>query len=286
MTKLRPRRRLDPPAMNHELNHDNLSYVLPGLTRLAEQLLRSRVHQDDPWLNSLSASDLAPLGLRLTDLRTLHAQGYIEARGPGVRNQRHIPRTEKRRTKESPRRDGSSAPAQQPIGPRTLFIFTDAGLAYLMTHVHATRGEPAPTERGQAENAVSANGSSTAPVFPSPAISHIALLPHYNSELRELSVADVVVLRIPVQGHNLAAVLRTLELSGWKPRVDKPLNGRPDGAEPAHIANAAYSLNVRQSLIDFHADGGAIRWEWRASGNAAGHASQNRSSNGSTRRQP
>lgn len=72
-----------------------------------------------------------------------------------------------------------------------------------------------------------------------------------------------MILRLPVQAHNLAAILSSLQDSGWKARVTKPLNGRPDGNEPSHLADAVYSLNQRQPHIDFHADGGAVRWNWR-----------------------
>ncbi|MGH7138632.1 MAG: hypothetical protein ACREHD_23045 [Pirellulales bacterium] len=68
---------------------------------------------------------------------------------------------------------------------------------------------------------------------------------------------------MPAQARSLAAVLTALEQSGWKPRVAKPLSGRPGGNDPHHLAIAAYKLNMRQSLIEFHADDGAFRWNWR-----------------------
>ncbi|HVA51607.1 MAG TPA: hypothetical protein VNH11_35025 [Pirellulales bacterium] len=54
----------------------------------------------------------------------------------------------------------------------------------------------------------------------------------------------------------------------------KPLNGLPDGNEPSHLADAVYKLNQRQTHIDFHADGGAVRWEWRQK-KATRHPSHN-----------
>lgn len=83
-----------------------------------------------------------------------------------------------------------------------------------------------------------------------------------------------VILRLPVQARNLAAVLTSLELSGWKSRIAKPLNGRPDGANRHHLGMAAYSLNRRQSRIAFHADGDGIRWNWRTATTSSADAGQ------------
>lgn len=106
------------------------------------------------------------------------------------------------------------------------------------------------------------------------------IVPRYDVELRELSVTGEVILRLPVQARSLAAALTALEVAGWKPRVSKPLAGRPGGNDPHHLAIAAYKLNYRQQLIDFHADDGALRWNWRvvglapisANGNSGGAA--------------
>jgi hypothetical protein len=94
-------------------------------------------------------------------------------------------------------------------------------------------------------------------------ISLAPILPHYDVELRELSVTGEVILRLPVQARSLAAVLTALEAAGWASRVPRPLSGRPGGNDPHHLAIAAYKLNDRQELIDFHADDGALRWNWR-----------------------
>lgn len=96
-----------------------------------------------------------------------------------------------------------------------------------------------------------------------PTNGHAAILPHYDVGLRELSVTGQVILRLPVQARSLAAALTALQLAGWKGRVPKPLAGRPGGNDPHHLAIAAYKLNDRQDLIDFHADDGALRWDWR-----------------------
>ena len=90
------------------------------------------------------------------------------------------------------------------------------------------------------------------------------IVPHYDIDLRELSVTGEVILRLPVQARSLAAVLTALQVAGWKRRVSQPLASRPGGNDSHHLAIAAYKLNDRQDLIDFHADDGALRWNWRA----------------------
>jgi hypothetical protein len=89
------------------------------------------------------------------------------------------------------------------------------------------------------------------------------VLPHYDIDLRELSVTGEVILRLPVQARSLAAALTALQAAGWKRRVPRPLANRPGGNDPHHLAIAAYKLNYRQQMIEFHADDGALRWNWR-----------------------
>jgi hypothetical protein len=105
--------------------------------------------------------------------------------------------------------------------------------------------------------------SRTVSVSATSSISLSSILPYYDVELRELSVTGEVILRLPVQARSLAAVLAALQAAGWASRVPKPLSGRPGGNDPHHLAIAAYKLNDRQDLIDFHADDGALRWNWR-----------------------
>jgi|SRR5215469_10119299 len=109
----------------------------------------------------------------------------------------------------------------------------------------------------------SAAASQPLSVSAPPSVSVSRILPHYDVELRELSVTGQVILRLPVQARSLAAVLTALQVAGWALRVPKPLSGRPGGNDPHHLAIAAYKLNDRQELIDFHADDGALRWNWR-----------------------
>ncbi|MGH7138227.1 MAG: hypothetical protein ACREHD_20945 [Pirellulales bacterium] len=82
-------------------------------------------------------------------------------------------------------------------------------------------------------------------------------------ESRELSVAGLVIIGLPVQAHNLDAVLTAIERSGWKARVGKPLNSSRGGNDRHHLANAALSLNAHQDLIVFKSDDGDICWAWR-----------------------
>lgn len=98
---------------------------------------------------------------------------------------------------------------------------------------------------------------------PSPA-AKVGVVPHYDIEARELSVAGEVVFRLSVQARKLAAILTSLELAGWRPRISKPLSSRPRGNNRHDLGSAAYTLNRRQSLIEFHADGDGIRWNWHS----------------------
>lgn len=87
--------------------------------------------------------------------------------------------------------------------------------------------------------------------------------PRYDAESRELSVEGRTVLQLRGQAHSVAAVLAALESSHWSARVADPLRGRPGGSDPQHVCDAAFRLNQHQTAINFHADGGAIRWQWR-----------------------
>ena len=93
-----------------------------------------------------------------------------------------------------------------------------------------------------------------------------AKVPHYDIEARELSVAGELIFRLSVQARKLAAILTSLELADWRPRISKPLSSRPRGNNRHHLGSAAYTLNRRQSLIEFHADGDGIRWNWHSTG--------------------
>lgn len=212
--------------------------------------------------------------------------GKGQTKGPGVQGSGEGGRKSRKGHKSS----GAVARTNPPrLGARTRLLLTDAGLAFITKHAQSSRrAEPSPSApaggqpgqgdgkvepsrfgRGQGEGASPTGRSSTPQSAPSvslsppPLVSLSPLVPHYDIDLRELSVAGVVILRLPVQARNLAAVLTALQQGGWKPRVAKPLNGRPGGNDHHHLAIVAYKLNGRQSLVEFHADDGAVRWIWR-----------------------
>jgi len=54
-----------------------------------------------------------------------------------------------------------------------------------------------------------------------------------------------------------------MEAAGWKRRVVNPLKGRRCAGDAHYLAVEAHALNFRQRLMDFHADGGAVAWNWR-----------------------
>lgn len=283
---------IDLAATNGELDLQDLPRLLPGMTRLGVALLRSRVRRQDPQHGALSASSLAPFGLTLSDLRKLltsglitklpspfgkgQGEGGVKARGTSNRRKVNGKRVRADGSSKANSRNHQATGRPPRLTPRTLLLLTDLGFGKLTAILskqpspfapasgYLGQGErlsasvqPSRLARGQGGGHSVSSSSPPSPLSPS------QILPHYDNEIRELSVAGEVILRLPVQGHNLAAVLTALDLSGWKSRVAKPLNGLPDGNEPSHLADAAYSLNVRQMLIDFRADGGAIRWEWR-----------------------
>jgi hypothetical protein len=239
-------------------NGHDPSRFMAALNLMAEALLAARARRKDPWHLAASLSEHAELGLTVDDCKELVSRGLIDARNaPDPQMRSHV--ASGQGESKPGRRASSRRPARQPsrtIGLGTRFILTDAGLAFLMKcSIPARIGSVA------TEYVLRTTGSS----IPTPSVASSRLRPHYDIDLRELSVSREVILRLPVQARNLAAVLTALELSGWKSRVGKPLNGRPDGDDPCHLAGAAYSLNLRQTLIEFHADDGAILWEWRSS---------------------
>jgi hypothetical protein len=81
--------------------------------------------------------------------------------------------------------------------------------------------------------------------------------------LRILTVAGHVIVHLPVQARNMIAALAAIELAGWPPRIVSPLREDPAGNDRHNLAMAVYKLNARQTLIDFHTDDGALRWNWR-----------------------
>ncbi|HWB13673.1 MAG TPA: hypothetical protein VG826_30890 [Pirellulales bacterium] len=90
-----------------------------------------------------------------------------------------------------------------------------------------------------------------------------ALRPVYDVLSRRLCVAGEIVLQLAVQARNQAAILTALEFSGWKSRVPEPLRQRSCSNAAHHLAATTHNLNRRQDLIEFHADDGSARWNWR-----------------------
>ena len=235
MTNLTQYRRITFRPTNDEPHLGEASHLLPGLTRLAELFLASRARGEDVWRGAVCASDVSGFGLTLAELRLLVAAGLVEASAS------------RGSLRGTPRR--GHVPAQ--LGPRTLLILSEAGLAYV-TRQSRSLSVPAPVKTA------AANGD--------PA----RVVPYYDADARELDVAGVVILCLPVQARSLAAVLGALELSGWNRRVARPLTGCRGGNDHHHLANVALRLNRHQAMIDFRTDDGAICWTWRPRRGAAG----------------
>ncbi|HEX7377988.1 MAG TPA: hypothetical protein VF278_12785 [Pirellulales bacterium] len=235
------------------------SACISALAYLAERLLFSLSRGDDPWQTALTLADLRALGLTPAGCQLLLTRELVTL----------LPLPSGKSGGESGSRATQRSTTKPRLGPRSPLLLTDAGLALVTKQaqsapvIEASLSARPPGEGVQPTTPTTGIPSPAFAFSPSP--SRSPLLPSYDADLRELSVAGVVILRLPVQGHNLATVLKALELGGWRARIDKPLNGRPDSSDPAHLANAVYSLNLRQKLIEFHADGGAVRWQWRSS---------------------
>jgi hypothetical protein len=225
------------------LDADDLSRLLPSLSRLAELLLSGRARREDAWQHALSMADLAAFGLTCDECRGLVACGLLETQ--------KSPNPTSTRCATDDRMAGS--PREPSAASR--FVLTDAGLAVVTKYTlaiamalrEATVAEPPFCGKRRPDSAQTSS----------------SWFPYYDIDLRELSVSGQVILRLSAQAHNLAAVLTGFELARWKPRVAHPLNGRPGGSDPRRLATAAYNLNDRQDVIDFHADDGALRWNWR-----------------------
>lgn len=97
-----------------------------------------------------------------------------------------------------------------------------------------------------------------------------AIRPIFDVSTRELSVAGETILRLAVQARNLAPLLTAIETARWSARVARPLDGRRCAGDAHRLAVATNRLNLQQPLIDFHADDGAVRWNWRQGGAANG----------------
>jgi hypothetical protein len=87
--------------------------------------------------------------------------------------------------------------------------------------------------------------------------------PVYNVDARVLSVLGDEIATLAVQARSQSAILAALEHTGWQPRVANPLAARPCRNDHHRLDEAAHNLSVRQLLVDFHGDDGAVRWNWR-----------------------
>lgn len=245
---------------------------LSVLTYLAADLLAARARGDDPCQRAPTFTALTTAGLTAADCLALISEGLLAPLPAGSAERRptgHSPSASANgrgdgRSKSLPGKKSSTAAGKpHQLGQRTRLLLTDAGLAFVTKRAQSSRidSEPSSAEVGGGD------GGQPAVAFSLPSCFYSSrLLPHYEIDLRELSVAGVVILRLPVQARNLAAALAALQLSGWKPRVAKPLNGCRGGNDRHHVGIAAYKLHHRQSLIEFHADDGGLRWNWRSTG--------------------
>lgn len=230
---------------------------ISALAHLAERLLFSRARGDDPWQTALTLADLRTLGLTPAGCQLLLTRELVTL----------LPLPSGKGGGESGSRATQRSTTKPRLCPRSPLLLTDAGLtlatkqAQSAPHTESTFSQRPPGESVQPTPPIAGAPSPAFAFCPSP--SRSSLLPSYDADLRELSVAGVVILHLPAQARSLAAVLMALDRACWKPRAEKPLNGRPGGNDAHHLAVAAYKLNARQSLIDFHADDGAFRWNWR-----------------------
>lgn len=253
MTRPIPRRRdVNGDAPLSPGLHENR--LLPVLAHLSSDVLATLARGGDPCQRAPAFADLAAAGLSAADCLALLAEGLLvvlPVRSDDSRRA-HRSASAKMRGDAATKPPSSKRRAQVAAGkpPRlshaTRLLLTDAGLDWVTKHAQSSRA--------------SIESSSSPSVSPC----RSAVLPHYDIDLRELSVAGVVILRLPVQARNLAAALTALEISGWKSRVAKPLNGCRGGNDRHHVVIAAYKLHHRQSLIAFHADDGGLRWNWRS----------------------
>jgi hypothetical protein len=256
-------RRVAACRTNHEPHLDDAPRLLPGLTRLAELLLTSRARGEDACERAVCVSDLSPFGLTLAEVRPLVTSGLVEVspfcrmagavRAPSDRKLSSARKARgQRRSQTRPLDDRGNPrePKRSHLGPRTRLILTDVGLDYVTRQSRLLAAAAEGSTAGLA-------AASSDPSVPA------QILPHYDIDARELNVAGVVVLCLPVQARNLAAVLSALQLSGWNRRVARPLSNSRGGNDPHHLANVALRLNRHQEMIDFRTDDGAICWRWR-----------------------
>jgi hypothetical protein len=92
------------------------------------------------------------------------------------------------------------------------------------------------------------------------------LIPKWDRDRQELTIALIVVKRFKVPAANQEAVLAAFEEESWPPRIDDPLSPRTDQPPKRRLQETIKSLNRNQKrpLIRFLGDGSGegVRWEF------------------------
>jgi hypothetical protein len=139
---------------------------------------------------------------------------------------------------------------------QTCFILTDTGISYARSLLQESAGPDEPALAApSADVSVSPNGDGRS----------VSCIPHWDADLRELSVAGQPVKRFRTPSPNQERVLSAFQEEGWPCHIDDPLPPVADQTPKRRLHDTIKCLNRRQikRLIRFLGDGAGqgVRWE-------------------------
>jgi hypothetical protein len=184
------------------------------------------------WDYAIEARALRAAGVTDTDLRWLISKGYVEHK---------VETTNTAALQRSFLVVNSLA-----FFPRTCFVLTEAGL-----QVALTTAVPSSPFDGSGSNGVR-------PVSP-------VLVPHWDAELRTLSLNGQIVKAFRREAPNQEMILNAFQESSWTRRIDDPLPPEREIDSRVRLHDAIKSLNRNHitPLLRFRGDGSGkgVCWE-------------------------
>lgn len=186
--------------------------------------------QSELWEFAVRIQHLQKLNLSRNDLRWLIKKGLVDS------------------AREVKQRDGGEREFQElktiSFGKHTCFVLTDSGVLF----AESIHGKDVRVQQVKYES----NGQSQ-------------VHPHWNAELRELSIQGRLVKRFKWQAVNQEIVLGVFQEDGWPTVIDDPLppKGDQDPKSRLHDTIKALNRNQEYAVIRFHGNGTGegIRWE-------------------------
>jgi hypothetical protein len=216
----------------------------------------------DPWQFAVELSELLASGMTRLDLRWLLCRAFAEhARettlpGDPVRSFRRLPPTS--------------------IPEDACIVLTTPGATLLQSAVRSVASRQRSSDSAYAESdedpqfsggnpAIAAKECNTPTATASKPTEQPAVIPVWNSKLRELRYRGELVKRFRVPAPNQEMILTVFEEEGWPDCVDDPLPPVPDVAPKPRLRATIKSLNGKQNTpsLRFHVNqnGQIVTWE-------------------------